>query len=76
MFPGFTYAKSFIKHTLGAYLSPLKFRLPLVFVPLIFATLSWKISLPLIFATLWKFEFVSISINLFEIEQQITVGNS
>ena len=43
------------------YISLLKF-LPLFnnFHPLIFSTICWKISLPLIFSTLWKFEIAAI----------------
>ena len=57
------------------YLSTFKFRVPLIFAPFNFRPLNFrhpllKLSLPLIFATLSKFEFVSISINLSEIEQQ------
>ena len=52
------------------YLSPFKFRLPLIFAPFNFCPFNFrpfnfrhpllKISLPLIFATFSKFEFVSI----------------
>ena len=57
------------------YLSPFKFRLPLIFALFNFCPFNvrhplLKISLPLIFVTLWKFEFVSIPTNSFEIEQQ------
>ena len=59
----------------AGYLSPLRFRLssiftPFNFVPFIFATLFWKISLPLIFGHPKK-----ICSNLLQIDQQVSVGS-
>ena len=65
---------------LSEYLSPLKFRLPLIFAPFNFRPFNFrhpllKISLPLIFATLWKFEIVSIYLKLSNWSLFVTKNN-